>query len=28
VKVSVRKHGSGDQGKMLLDEFIKKINDK
>ncbi len=27
-KVSVRKHGSGDQGKMLLDEFIKKINDK
>ena len=27
-KVSVRKHGLGDQGKMLLDEFIKKINDK
>lgn len=24
-KVSVRKHGSGDQGKMLLDEFIKNI---
>lgn len=24
-KVSVRKHGSGDQGEMLLDEFIKSI---
>ena len=24
-KVSVRKHGSGDQGEMSLDEFIKKI---
>ncbi len=25
-KISVRKHGSGDQGEMFLDDFISKLN--